>query len=739
MIHKITRARDFGSFSDFRWQSAVPKFKRINLIYGWNYSGKTTLSKILACFEHRQKNAQFPQGTAELQLDDGTLCDLSFNGTVPSVRVFNTDFVKRNLFFEDAGAEPILILGSEDIQKRADLDDKRSQRVAANKRRADNEATVTSKTKVMNDSLTQAAKRIKTDYGRPDYDRDKFAPRVKSTSGQPEKYTLSEDLKIGTLQQYRTQEARKEIAPASGPPSVLAGVLAKVAAALQRTVTPKHHIERLRQCPALEKWVNEGRPLHVGQSQCQFCEQDLPEALIERLAGHFTSEYDLLMKDLAELAGSIDAALGERAGLPSAGDFYPDLSSLFEPLNELLTNRLEERREALAALKESVEAKKTHAFSALTPPMVEDPTESIDASFLRVNAIVREHNLRNQNFQAGREKAFSKLELHLAAEFALDNSFAEYVAEERKITVEIQQDSGQIKVFDADIRKLEGELSEAARGAERINELLGNYFSKQDIRVEVEAGKKFRIIRASSAATNLSEGEKTAIAFAYFVTRAQDKQTGIEDLVIVIDDPISSLDASHLFNTYALIKTELGNAKQLIVLTHNFDFYSLMLDWAEEDSKIRTSAPNDRKWGILHMKRIGEESRLDLIPKELLKFKSEYHYLFATLVEFAADGDAEFDRLMSLPNITRRFMEAFGGIMIPIHAGLKNKMERLFPNPIERECVWKYINQFSHNTTVMRSLAVPDISECKSVVRLCLKAVESWNPVYFADLKSSIN
>lgn len=84
-------------------------------------------------------------------------------------------------------------------------------------------------------------------------------------------------------------------------------------------------------------------------------------------------------------------------------------------------------------------------------------------------------------------------------------------------------------------------------------------------------------------------------------------------------------------------------------------------------------------------------------------------------------------------------MEAFGGIMIPLSTGLKGKMERLFLDPVQRERVWKFINYYSHNTTMTRSLTIPDTSECKSVVEACLKAVRDWDTDYFLDLEKEVS
>lgn len=74
--------------------------------------------------------------------------------------------------------------------------------------------------------------------------------------------------------------------------------------------------------------------------------------------------------------------------------------------------------------------------------------------------------------------------------------------------------------------------------------------------------------------------------------------------------------------------------------------------------------------------------------------------------------------------------------MIPTHQGLHGKMPRLFKDEVERERVWKFINHYSHQISVTRSLTIPDTSECGLVVRASLKAVESWNAEYYADLVS---
>jgi hypothetical protein len=50
----------------------------------------------------------------------------------------------------------------------------------------------------------------------------------------------------------------------------------------------------------------------------------------------------------------------------------------------------------------------------------------------------------------------------------------------------------------------------------------------------------------------------------------------------------------------------------------------------------------------------------------------------------------------------------------------------------------RFINNFSHNTSIIRALIVSDVSECKAVVTACLNCVRSWDTQYFQDLEASI-
>ena len=66
------------------------------VIYGWNGTGKTTLSSL---FEHLQEKRAISEGEVEFELDSGnriTGGDIAA-ANVPPVRVFNRNFVARTI------------------------------------------------------------------------------------------------------------------------------------------------------------------------------------------------------------------------------------------------------------------------------------------------------------------------------------------------------------------------------------------------------------------------------------------------------------------------------------------------------------------------------------------------------------------------------------------------------------------------------------------------------------------
>ncbi len=98
MILRINKLKNFGIFKDISWNS-LDNFKKKNLIYGWNYSGKTTFSKLFQNLEFKDKTKYFSDSEFTITIEkDNVSTDYTQNDleNFPyDVKVFNTNYIKR--------------------------------------------------------------------------------------------------------------------------------------------------------------------------------------------------------------------------------------------------------------------------------------------------------------------------------------------------------------------------------------------------------------------------------------------------------------------------------------------------------------------------------------------------------------------------------------------------------------------------------------------------------------------
>ena len=71
MLKNIQRLRGFGIFDDYTKPPAIADFAEKNVIYGWNYSGKTTLSRLFAQFESKTANPDLAGCSFSFDTDKG--------------------------------------------------------------------------------------------------------------------------------------------------------------------------------------------------------------------------------------------------------------------------------------------------------------------------------------------------------------------------------------------------------------------------------------------------------------------------------------------------------------------------------------------------------------------------------------------------------------------------------------------------------------------------------------------
>ena len=117
-IDKIVKLDHPGVLHEFTWPRDLSDFSQYNLIYGWNGTGKSTISGLFQKLEERM----VPDFETTLSIDGRTFRSQDFDNADQEIRVFNRNFIDRNVFHAGGADLPlILILGEESAESQKEL------------------------------------------------------------------------------------------------------------------------------------------------------------------------------------------------------------------------------------------------------------------------------------------------------------------------------------------------------------------------------------------------------------------------------------------------------------------------------------------------------------------------------------------------------------------------------------------------------------------------------------------
>lgn len=267
------------------------------------------------------------------------------------------------------------------------------------------------------------------------------------------------------------------------------------------------------------------------------------------------------------------------------------------------------------------------------------------------------------------------------------------------ITEEIETTKNEIEVIKTTIDTLEIDLKEHRRPAHEINDDIKRYLGRDEIKFSVKENG-YQITRYEEIAHSLSEGEKTAITFIYFLKTLQENNFKIEEGIIVIDDPISSLDSNSLYNAFQFLKNRTKNSAQLIILTHNYSFFKEVKNWfirvdhwkkREEDKKCFFYMLHN---SLSNGKRI---SYLKCLDKLLRDYDSEYHYLFSQVYKNSKSEVESLENNYVFPNVSRRLLESFLAFRVPSQKELFARLKEIQFDDVRKDRIYRFVNDNSHS------------------------------------------
>ena len=237
----------------------------------------------------------------------------------------------------------------------------------------------------------------------------------------------------------------------------------------------------------------------------------------------------------------------------------------------------------------------------------------------KINQDITQHNEKIKNKKSVKDsikKEFWEImrwdyDAHIAG---YEKDLKDLEKEEAKINLAFQKIKDDIKAQKDIIKENQDKTINIEKAIESINYqlvLLGLH----GFELKPFEDKFYKIVRENEIKPefkSLSEGEKMIISFLYFVELCKEKESETEEIqnkIVVIDDPISSLSHNYIFNVAQLIKKEFfesSNYLQVFVLTHSMYFFHELVHYfpykkANEIKLFRIIRTADKSSSILVM------------------------------------------------------------------------------------------------------------------------------------------
>ena len=504
-----------------------------------------------------------------------------------------------------------------------------------------------------------------------------------------------------------------------------------------------------------EQWVKEGLVLLKGE-HCPFCGQPLAPAreLLDAYNAYFDKAYNLHLQELTAFRRIVDgnladaqlATLNRKLGdNGTVGEFWKPLVNLALPVSPA-DSIAERTRDARAKLMALIDRKLASPLVAVCEPDEFDVSKSllqgIQTLLAEYNEKVRQVNVRVEAIQ--KQARASDLNKAKANVLALRQQKERHETPNR-------EDCEKYKALVAQKKNLEDCKVKAREQLEQFTSTLlrkyesaingylqtfGAGFRIVDVGTSNESGlprvsyklllgiHKIALSSQEQAlaepvfANVLGDSDKRTLAFSFFLAKLEVDEK-LPQQIVVVDDPVSSLDQCRRRATHRALRTLAGKAKQLVVFSHD----PLFIQSFSEDGDIRALGVT-----VLELRRAANDyTVLDECDIEE-RVQSEYKTNYRTLTVYVTAGEVVDKqkvvcaiRPMLEANLRHRFQDSLKGAfslgkMIeairtckpgdPLQ-GMKSKEEELAD-------INDFATDFTHDTDADGSLQKLDDAQLKN-------------------------
>ncbi|MGZ3797712.1 MAG: AAA family ATPase, partial [Pseudobdellovibrionaceae bacterium] len=533
------------------------------------------------------------------------------------------------------------------------------------------------------------------------------------------------------------------------------GALVEKGRELLETSLGQSVIEALKEHESMLIWVKEGFEYHTkeGLTDCLLCGNQIDELRKDLLTKFLDGKMDALLNDVDDMRPACDdkmARINMLSGMiPSENDIIDSQRQSFNEKSIRIKSVLSDMAKAIGQLNELLEDKlnkptqRLSTESFLSNSLSKACDDEIESLVKDLNEIIKIHNKSHDDFKSLQNSARDKLKKHFLSSdqnaYLEQQKLTEATELAKNTELEVAMNLG------VEVERLKQEVRRHGPAAEKMNGLIHNYLGHKELNISTHK-EGYELHRNGKLVTgSLSEGEKTAIALCYFLCTLEADNKKIKDLIIVVDDPISSLDTKALNYAFSMLKSFLGKAGQLIILTHNLNFMNEVKKWLKNKTEGSLEDPSKATATLLFLEPVRNAkeraSEIKILPKLLREYESEYHYLFHTVLKYARDPNAHEGWVMLIPNAMRKVLDVFLAFKFPGSSGFAGKIEQALSTVPEADshrvrAIERLVQSESHadNLDDLLTFSTMTIEETEAASKAVLELLKMMDEGHYAQL-----
>lgn len=586
MINNIV----LNEVASYKSKSELNTDKKVNIIYGLNGTGKSTLSNYFYDIENKKYQ------------------HCSHSGEYDELLVYNQKFIQDNFYAKDT-LNGIFSLSKENKEAKEKVENLTLEIIKLSDEKRDIENEITAQETIISDAKNKAQNKtweIKTNYSGGDRVLE-FCLLGKMGSKESLFNHLCSIPLLTPKPSRNISNLKEEASAVDGETAIKYSTLDKIETIelsfnevqllqdiiVGSTDSPVSYlISKLQN----SDWVNEGLKYleKTGNSQCPFCQsQTITENLVQHIRSYFDETYQSSVEKIKSIQTKYNSLIDTIPSLDVykecklSANHIIELSSYYNKLIKDTENNLE-----------LINQKITNPSNPITLLDISNSVNKFNSVVELVNNEINTHNSKIDNAKDELEKlkiSFWQIVRHEYDQTIQNFNDIKNNAENTIIQKKAKKNEKENTINAKDVERIEYQKSTVNidEAVFNINQGLSE-IGITDFYIEKYEDALYRIVRNESNSkifSSLSEGEKMIISLLYFRELFRGKRSatdGKTKKIAIIDDPVSSLSHIFVYNIGQLIKNDFFNSdelEQVFVLSHSLYFFYELADANHERRK----------------------------------------------------------------------------------------------------------------------------------------------------------